>query len=929
MSRLAVLVVLLSVLVLGQVDLLIRAGRQLDDDDYAGTLATLDEVQKQCSAGSVECAEADLLRSNVMLQLGRQAEGMALSRAALAGFVKLYGEQHRSVARALANIGTSYVIATQYAEARRFFEKAIATWQDSKGPEDSTFASILNQYAFDLQSLGDYSAGKTNAERALAILEAHGGDRAPGMGQVQRTLGGILTSLGDTSGARRANDRALAVFEKRYGPDSTVVADLLVSQANLLRENREYSKAAEADARASRIYEKHLGPRNTRTAGALDNLAQDQIQLGQLAEARKNLTRAIDIQKGALGARSAWVANLIQGLAKVAAAEGNYAEARRLYGENLDIWREQLGNTHPFTLASLTQLTDVLAHLGLRQDAFAMALDTARIRRDHIAMTVRTVEERQALHYASLRSTTLDTAITIALDAGRSERRDTWDAVMRSRTLVLDEMSARHRAVRSSNNSEILALAGAVSDARAELARMVVQGKGRLSSGEYDRQVEIARTAVERAEEAVALRSVPFRIAVEREHAGFDDVRAALPAGAALVAYVRFQRKDFSRVGEVKEPSYAAFVIRAGESSPRLIALGPAARIEATVRGWRAEIDRERGSMGRSVVKNELSYREAGSALRVAVWDPIKAAVAGSRMVFIVPDGALQVVNFASLPVVGNRYLGESGPLLHMLPAERDLQAPAAKSLEARLMAVGDPAFASRDSGERAALRGDRKNCEGFSRTRFERLPGSAVEIRTISDIWKRQGGVVQILSGAAATESAVKERASGNRVVHLATHGFFLEDCGDPVAMENPLLRSGLALAGANNRNTATATHEDGILTAEEVASLNLDGTEWVVLSGCDTGLGEIHVGEGVLGLRRAFQEAGAATVITSLWPVDDEEARQWMESLYTNRFIKKQATAEAVRSANLRTLAHLRAAKKSTHPFHWASFVAAGDWR
>ena len=145
----------------------------------------------------------------------------------------------------------------------------------------------------------------------------------------------------------------------------------------------------------------------------------------------------------------------------------------------------------------------------------------------------------------------------------------------------------------------------------------------------------------------------------------------------------------------------------------------------------------------------------------------------------------------------------------------------------------------------------------------------------------------------------------------------------------ENPLLLSGLAMAGANRRAAASADEEDGILTAEEVASLNLDGVEWAVLSACDTGLGEIKAGEGVFGLRRAFQVAGARTVIMSLWSVEDRAAMQWMRALYEGRLRRGLDTAEAVRAASLTVLAERRARGQSTHPFFWAGFVAAGDWR
>lgn len=141
----------------------------------------------------------------------------------------------------------------------------------------------------------------------------------------------------------------------------------------------------------------------------------------------------------------------------------------------------------------------------------------------------------------------------------------------------------------------------------------------------------------------------------------------------------------------------------------------------------------------------------------------------------------------------------------------------------------------------------------------------------------------------------------------------------------ENPLLLSGLALAGANDRKQPG----EGILTAEEIASTNLEGVEWAVLSACDSGLGEIQAGEGLFGLRRAFQLAGARTVIASLWPADDANTNRWMQELYRSRFLEGRSTAEAVSHASLSLLAYRRAAHLGAHPLYWAGFVAVGDWR
>jgi CHAT domain-containing protein len=182
------------------------------------------------------------------------------------------------------------------------------------------------------------------------------------------------------------------------------------------------------------------------------------------------------------------------------------------------------------------------------------------------------------------------------------------------------------------------------------------------------------------------------------------------------------------------------------------------------------------------------------------------------------------------------------------------------------------------------------------------------------------------VLTGAAASEAAFKREASARRILHLATHGFFIPD---ECRGENPLLLSGLVLAGANHRDAAGPDEEDGILTAEEIAALDLGRVEWTVLSGCDTGVGEVAAGEGVLGLRRAFEVAGAKTLTMSLWPVDDESTREWMRVLYERRFRDRMETARAVQEASRAILRARRERKMTTHPFHWGGFVAAGDWK
>ena len=502
--------------------------------------------------------------------------------------------------------------------------------------------------------------------------------------------------------------------------------------------------------------------------------------------------------------------------------------------------------------------------------------------------------------------------------------------------------------------------------ARQRLAAAVVRGIGDAPPERYRRALDQARSEKERAERDLAEKSARFREDQSNADANLSDLSAALPPDGALVAFVRYSEQAFERSGatESARPSYLAFVLRRGDSVPLVVPIGSAAKVEALILQSRQQLEQESMAAGRVSTRGEAAYRRVAGELRQQIWDPLAAHLPSVTRVFIVPDGALHVVSFAALPTVQSQYLVETGPMIHYLSAERDLVPATSDRLSGEgLLALGGPAFdefAAAPAPAPAFFRGNGSPCSAFQSMRFDPLPASVVEVDQVVTLWNiahrlqvgpappgmagqlRSGST--LLTGAGASESAFKAEAAGRRVLHLATHGFFLSDrctsAVDPtlsapvappkrIARENPLLLSGLILAGANRRKLAAPDQEDGVLTAEEVAALDLAGVEWAVLSGCDTGVGEIRAGEGVFGLRRAFQIAGVKTVIMSLWPVEDQATRQWMATLYEHRLVNKVSTADAVREASLAALRQRRSRGLSTHPFHWAAFVAAGDWR
>jgi len=334
-----------------------------------------------------------------------------------------------------------------------------------------------------------------------------------------------------------------------------------------------------------------------------------------------------------------------------------------------------------------------------------------------------------------------------------------------------------------------------------------------------------------------------------------------------------------------------------------------------------------------------------------------------AEQVFIIPDGQIHLVNLAALPHQDGGYLIESGHVFHVLTAERDLIQSPRHACSPDVLVMGAPDFegsAQTISGVlgegdwQSPFRGERPSCEGLSSMQFSPLPAALDEVREVAELWESEPGV-HLMVGKSASEGTFKKLAPSCGILHVATHGFFLsgecpsglagtrgigvlvpedsegapQDDAGQQATVNPLLLSGLALAGANHRSSSASDREDGILTAQEIAALDLSSVRLAVLSACETGAGEVLSGEGIFGLRRAFRIAGVGTLVTSLWSVQDQAARDWMASFYQASQTEGLPISEAVRKANLRILSDRRAGGVDPHPFYWAAFVASGDWR
>ena len=887
------------------------------------------------------------------------------------------------------------------AGAQKEWSSALAMAERTLGPEHPLIAEFLRRLGFAEFSSGRLTEARRLRERAVRVGEAA---LAPCDPAVTRLLNGLAQSMqydGDYFEARRLYGRALATIERCLGTLHSDYATYVFNDASLAREIGDLAEADALYERALKIWTDGLGPTHAFVARGLDALAEVAALRGQLDRSRELYERALAIYRSQLGATHPQVAWMLTNLARTVSDQGNTGLGMRYVDEAVAIFRKSgssddpdhfarvlelrgslqirmgnltgaraslvdalaareriFGRAHPLAASTRAALASVDFAQGQSTTALTAALDAEQTGRDHLRFTVRYLPERQAMAYAAKRPRGLDLALSIAAAAVPDDASRIFESVIRSRGVLLDELAARRAASYSASPQGTSANAEAIA-ARQRFANLVVRSL--LEPVPRD-LLDEARKQKEDAERLLAERTVEGRVELAGAAVAMADLRRALPSGAVLVSFVRYDRTSgHATTAQPVVPSYAAFVTSSA-ARVAFVPLGPATVIEPLVTEWRRAAIGEGLPPLASRERAESLYTIAADRIRAAVWDPIEQNIGAARQVFIVPDGMLNLVNIAALTDRQGRYLIERDAVIHYLSTERDMVFLAGESTsrgllraerfgaQGSLLAIGNPAFDAFGGQPRSQPSVRRSECVAGGPPQFGNLPGSLSEVTEISGIWPSSGSsLVTVLSGPTASETAVKKAIAGRRVVHFATHGFFIgETCPSapgsrgsaPVSSsraalfaeegrDNPLILSGLALAGANRRGTVGLDEDDGILTAEEVAALNLNGVEWAVLSACDTGLGEIRAGEGVFGLRRAFQVAGARTVIMSLWSVDDQATRAWMRALYEARLRQGLSTADAVHAASISVLRERRAKKQSTLPFYWAAFVAAGDWK
>ncbi len=929
----------------------------------------LAELEAQSGPESAALANALVAWGQQLYLRGEHRAALAPWERALAIRARVAGPEHLDTARVLYNLGTLQRALGELDAARELCARALAIRERVLGPEHADTLACRISLALVLEEQGEFAAARAGLEQALEVRTRVLGPEQRDTVVTAGLLGQLLFEQGDRAAARPLLERALALHEKVLGPAHPDTATCLNNLAGLLEAEGELAAARPLYERALAIYEHAFGPEHELTATAVNNLAFLLQRENDGAGAERLYERALAALEQSVGPAHPRTALCLGNLAGLRHARGDLAGAQALRERALAIQEKTLGRAHPQTVDSLHGLARGFADGGDPAAARAHALAAVRGSLAHARGVLWSLSERERLLSLDRGERCLELLDSLAgpesAATGEGEAFElalAWRGLV-SRTLLASRASLRARV--PARAGEVLAELQSVQGSISRALYTVGPDRGTVDGGTPEGLAVRLRALGERRN---ALEVELQRLAgpTSERTLTLAELRASLAPGAAFLDFFVHARYEpgAGASGRWGEPRVTAWIVRAGHELRRFD-LGPAAPIEAAAKAWLAELVGRRG-LGALGGVGENGAERSDERLQALLWAPLAPALAGVTRVFVRPDPLLGSVPFEAIPLSDGRYLIEERDFVYVqTPLDLLEPEPPSRAAPISLLTVGGVDFK-----ERAALAEPAREAAALaaSATRgaapraglnpfWGRLPHTEYEAQVVNDLFETAftGAARLALAADAPTEERLKLELPRHATLHLATHGFFHPagtvsmwdsarahaepevggefdgskpgEAARALVGQLPGLLCGLVCAGANT--PAPAGRDDGLLTAEEVLWLDLSKVELVVLSACETALGERRSGEGMIGLRRAFGLAGAKTVVSSLWSVKDRSTSELMQSFYSNLWLKKQGRAEALRNAQLEMLARNRASEGDALPSTWGAFVLSGEWR
>lgn len=843
---------------------------------------------------------------------------------------KLWGTSHVEIARWLVNLSAVYVVRANYLEAEKALLRALEIYKNVPGVNPESIVIAKNDLGLVYRLIGRSADSKGLFVEVLAFYEKEFGPRHLKTAAPLNNLALLSQDTGEYDKARELFRRVIDIYENSTGVDPSLTATALQNHVSLDLIFGDYSSSAQKLEKAREILVKAHGTNHPMVATVVNNQGVVAEAQGDYASATRMYEQALDLRLKVLDAGHPDIAGTLNNLGLLLYKNGDYGKAETLLRRAVKMLEEAGLDNHPDFASALANHAFVLLAQGNAAEAVKAMVRSTDLSERHLGRLVAVGSSSQKRLYAESLLTATSGVITLHLSLAPTNpeaARLALTTVLRRKGRVLDTMIDQLASLRRRLKPQDQVLLEKLRSVNSQLSTLMRRDPGGTDAPQSGEEMTKLEAEAGRLEAQLSASSA--ELGAQLQPVTLTRVRQALPPDAALVEFVWYRPLNVNAkkgTDRFDVPRYAAYVLRR-EGEPGFVDLGQAPLIELVLFRLRAALRNP----------ERFDVRRIARVLDKSLMQPVRKLLGGEDRIFLSPDGALNLIPFGALVDEQDRYLIERYEFTYLTSGRDLLRGHSQFQGKQPALVIANPLFDDSGTDRTAGLTREREQVGKSSRvfqTNFDPLKGTEEEARQVGELLK-----VMPITGAQATESALKG-ASGPRILHIATHGYFLPyqepeatkaEGFDPFRLtqfraveesKSPLLRSGLAFAGANRPEGSGG--EDGVLTALEAAGLDLWGTKLVVLSACETGLGDVQLGEGVYGLRRSFMLAGAESAVMSFWKVDDEITRDIMVHYY-KRLLDGEGRSQALRQVELRILGdHAR-----SHPYYWASFIHLGDWQ
>jgi CHAT domain-containing protein len=849
------------------------------------------------------------------------------------------------------------------------------------GTADSLYAIILHHTSQCHRTLENYDDAIAAASQAVEIWEHLNNDHRYGLLGALHQLYQAYRSKGDLATCNEISNRQFEILDSLLEPESIDAREARAKALNLrgrLRIQQGRGDEGLADFREG--LNLINGDIPYLQAWLNGNIGWVLFMKGNYEDSKKYILKSLDLTRKAHGEKHIDILSSYNQLSAIASQQGNYELADSFLSESILLAEEWYDSNYVMYVDLLAQKATLQLRFNKVDSATiwakrAISMERSRLIHPtnawglltggNVALVTNQFElaNEAFREYLNIRHKFLRTVFAYASGSQKSAYFRGYTPIIatllsslavndniEARCLALEmAMSGKGLVIDAIANEQARATCSAdpvvdslVSGHRAVCDRIAQLAMSRLNPTEGDRDWLSELYAEKDAFEA-ELSRLCSRLEFE-QNAGLisaDSVAASLPSGTVLWEFIKYDRTDLSTLYRDIQNSrkYYLVLTLSPDGEVGVFDLGPASPIDSLITVYREEMSRALATLyGQQATGSSDGLTDVTVKLYERLIAPLGPALDSAKEVFIAADGMINLLPFESLTEDGSRYLIEDHQFVYVTSG-RDLLNDRSAGVNRQAVVVANPDYME-DPAPAPALtsvgppdlpiaRGKVATPECLA-SMFSPLPMTRQEGLIIAQLLERTGDLkVRYLESGDANEAALKNLRLPPRVLHIATHAYFCPETERDV-LSNPLLRSGLVLAGANQTigqlDDDRMDGEDGILTALEASGLNLVGTELVVLSACQTGIGDIQSGEGVFGLRRAFQHAGVRSIVMSMFDVPDETTPELMKRFYEN-WLSGQSKSAALRNASLSILRERREKNGSAHPLYWGGFIFVGD--